>query len=96
MGLVAFLLDEDYTFQAQISDKVSDDNHSSPFVHTGYNRFFDHEGYPAIAPPWGTLSAVNLNEGTIKWQVPLGEFFELSERGIPQTGFFYRHSKGSY
>lgn len=57
-----------------------------PYTHTGYNRFLDQEGFPAVKPPWGTLSAVDLNTGTIKWQVPLGEFEELTERGIPKTG----------
>jgi quinoprotein glucose dehydrogenase len=57
-----------------------------PFVSTGYHRFLDHEGYPAIRPPWGTLNAIDLNKGEILWQVPLGEFEELTQRGIPQTG----------
>lgn len=57
-----------------------------PYSHTGYNRFLDKEGYPAVKPPWGTISAIDLNEGTILWQVPLGEFEELSRRGIPKTG----------
>ena len=57
-----------------------------PYTTTGYNRFFDQEGYPAIKPPWGTLNAINLNKGEIAWSVPLGEFAELTEKGIPQTG----------
>lgn len=57
-----------------------------PFTHTGYNRFFDHLGYPAMKPPWGTLNAIDMNKGEILWQVPLGEFEELSEKGIPKTG----------
>ena len=57
-----------------------------PFGITGYNRFLDPEGYAAIKPPWGQLSAVDLNKGEIVWQVPLGEFKELTARGIPQTG----------
>lgn len=57
-----------------------------PYTHTGYNRFFDPDGYPAVKPPWGTLNAIDLNTGTIRWSIPLGEFEELTRRGIPQTG----------
>jgi quinoprotein glucose dehydrogenase len=57
-----------------------------PYTITGYNRFFDEEGYPAVKPPWGTLNAIDLSRGEIVWSVPLGEFEELTKRGIPQTG----------
>ncbi|MEM7372228.1 MAG: PQQ-binding-like beta-propeller repeat protein [Bacteroidota bacterium] len=57
-----------------------------PYVFRGFQRFFDDEGYPAIKPPWGTLNAVDMNTGSIKWKVPLGEFEELTNRGIPITG----------
>ncbi len=56
------------------------------FKHTGYIRFWDPDGYPAVTPPWGSLTAINLNTGEFAWQVPLGEFVELSKKGIPPTG----------
>ncbi len=56
------------------------------YGHLGYIQFRDQEGYPAIKPPWGVLNAVDLNNGELKWQVPLGEYEELTARGIPQTG----------
>jgi quinoprotein glucose dehydrogenase len=52
----------------------------------GFRRWLDPEGYPAIKPPWGTLNAVDLNTGEIKWKVILGEYPELTARGIPPTG----------
>jgi quinoprotein glucose dehydrogenase len=52
----------------------------------GFRRWLDKEGYPAIKPPWGTLNAVDLNTGVIKWKVVLGEYPELTARGIPPTG----------
>jgi quinoprotein glucose dehydrogenase len=53
---------------------------------TGYHRFLDAEGYPAIAPPWGTLNAINLNTGEYAWQIPFGEYPELVAKGMKNTG----------
>jgi quinoprotein glucose dehydrogenase len=59
---------------------------SYPYSHQGYTKLRDEEGYPGIKPPWGTLTSINLNQGTIDWQVPLGEHPELTARGVPKTG----------
>lgn len=56
------------------------------FRFTGYNRFLDPDGYPAIAPPWGTLSAIDLNTGEYLWKVNLGEYPELAAKGLKNTG----------
>jgi quinoprotein glucose dehydrogenase len=52
----------------------------------GYNRFLDPDGYPAVEPPWGTLNAIDLNQGKIVWQIPLGEHPELAAKGLRDTG----------
>jgi quinoprotein glucose dehydrogenase len=49
-------------------------------------KFEDADGYPATRPPWGTLNAINLNSGRIAWSVPLGEYPELTAKGIRPTG----------
>lgn len=59
---------------------------SIPYLMNGYNRFLDKDGYPGITPPWGSLSATDLNTGKTLWKVPLGEYPELSKKGIPITG----------
>jgi quinoprotein glucose dehydrogenase len=56
------------------------------YAMTGYKRFMTKDGYPAITPPWGTLNAIDMNTGKIKWKVPLGEFEELTKKGIAPTG----------
>jgi quinoprotein glucose dehydrogenase len=52
----------------------------------GESIFLDPDGYPAITPPWGTLNAIDLNEGTIRWKIPFGEFPELAAKGLKNTG----------
>jgi quinoprotein glucose dehydrogenase len=56
------------------------------YVFTGYKKFLDPDGYPAIAPPWGTLNALDLKTGKYLWQIPLGEYPELAEKGMAETG----------
>ena len=57
-----------------------------PVKGTGYGRFWDPKGYPAITPPWGSLTAIDLNTGEFAWQTTLGEFDELTNKGIAPTG----------
>jgi quinoprotein glucose dehydrogenase len=57
-----------------------------PFKSTGYNKFLDSKGLPAISPPWGTLNAIDLNTGEYLWKIPFGEIDELKAKGIPTTG----------
>ena len=57
-----------------------------PYHFTGYLRFYDPEGYPAVAPPWGTLNAINLNTGEYVWKMPFGEYPELAAKGMKNTG----------
>lgn len=52
----------------------------------GWNRLVDAEGYPGTKPPWGTLNCIDLNTGQLAWQVPFGEYAELTARGVATTG----------
>jgi quinoprotein glucose dehydrogenase len=52
----------------------------------GYNKFLDPDGYPAVKPPWGTLSAINLNTGEYAWKIPFGEYPALAAQGLRDTG----------
>src|SRR6185437_10052989 len=59
---------------------------SAVYVDGGLRKLEDEANYPGTKPPWGTLSAIDLNTGKLAWQVPLGEYEELTQRGIPKTG----------
>lgn len=56
------------------------------YRNTTFDIFLDHEGYPAIKPPWGTLNAINLNTGETKWSIPFGEYPKLVAQGMKDTG----------
>ncbi len=70
----------------KVEEPVDPDFVPQAYTFSGFNRFLDKEGYPAVKPPWGTLSAIDLNKGEIVWQTPIGEYEGLAERGIPPTG----------
>ena len=59
---------------------------ASPYEFVGYERWRDSSGYPVIEPPWGTLSAIDLNTGEYRWRVPLGHHPALRQRGMAATG----------
>ena len=56
-----------------------------PYNFAGYYKFLK-DGYPAIKPPWGTLTGINLYTGEQTWQTTLGEYPELKAKGIAPTG----------
>ncbi|HEY5080216.1 MAG TPA: PQQ-binding-like beta-propeller repeat protein [Opitutaceae bacterium] len=93
-GVVNYLMGETPTaapgdkgaWKTYLPDTASDTAPPPPYTNTGYNRFLDPDGYPAVKPPWGTLSAIDLNTGEYLWHVPLGEYPELTAKGVPPTG----------
>ncbi|MBC8033890.1 MAG: PQQ-binding-like beta-propeller repeat protein [Chitinophagaceae bacterium] len=84
-AIVHYILDKKAE-SVQVKAEVRESGDASPYQHTGYNRWYDRNGYPVSRPPWGTLTAIDLNSGTQKWQVPLGEYESLTKKGIPPTG----------
>ncbi len=62
--------------------KAEDPYLKMPYTATGYNRFLTKDGFPAIAPPWGVLNAINLNTGEVIWKDTLGNIPALKAKGI--------------
>ena len=90
-ALVRFLRGE--ADDARVADPDHDAIYSSSpdgtplkYQVTGSRDFLDKDGYPAITPPWGTLSAIDLNTGAYLWHVPLGEYPKLTAAGVAPTG----------
>jgi quinoprotein glucose dehydrogenase len=68
--------------------KAGGNQKSVPYSYriSGYSKFLDKNGLPAVNPPWGTLNAIDLNTGEYKWKIPYGEYPELVAKGMAQTG----------
>lgn len=86
-SIVAYVKDTSIQQQHEASG-IPQNN--EPFGFNGYNFYLDSLGDPAIEPPFGTLSAINLNTGEIVWQVPLGEYEKFRKQGILNSGSFNR------
>lgn len=94
-ALMNFLFDRDQA-EASLLDRLAhwfaslcpicEEEDKISYAFTGFKRLLDVDGYPGVRPPWGTLTALDLNTGRIVWQVPLGEYRELVEQGLPPTG----------
>lgn len=56
---------------------------------SGFGFMTTSDGLSPIKPPWTTLTAYDLNDGNIKWQIPLGEVPALAKRGIHDTGAYF-------
>jgi quinoprotein glucose dehydrogenase len=84
-AIMAYILGKTEMNKVRFPPQPVDSFHSLPYTMTGYNKFLTPEGYPAVKPPWGNLSAVDLNTGELSWKVTLGEYPEFAAKGI-QTG----------
>ena len=84
-ALVAFLFGD----EKQEVTAAATKNNPTPYVPykiSGYTKFTDSKGLSGIAPPWGTLNAIDLNTGDFRWTIPLGEEPLLAKKGIRNTG----------
>jgi quinoprotein glucose dehydrogenase len=68
-----------------LNNKPKNDSEVSYSI-SGYSKFLDTNGLPAIHPPWGTLNAIDLNSGEYVWKVPFGEIPELKGKGADAQG----------
>ena len=68
------------------TEETNADKTGPQYSFTGYRKFLDPDNYPAIAPPWGTLNAIDLNTGKYLWKIPLGEYPALAAKGLKNTG----------
>ncbi len=53
-----------------------------PFREGSSRKFLSREGYPGVKPPWGHLTAINLNTGKVLWKQTIGDYPELRAKGI--------------
>jgi quinoprotein glucose dehydrogenase len=83
--IVDFLLTGKDTRAASLETAAKDPNYQK-YRNEGYILMRDPEGYPPLTPPWGTLNAIDLNKGEIRWKIPFGEYPELVAKGIKDTG----------
>lgn len=81
-----YINSNDIAWYSSVIEQPNPGPGKSPMHFSGYNKFRDADGYPAVAPPWGTLNAIDMNTGEYRWRIPLGYYPALAERGLTDTG----------
>ncbi len=87
-SIVAYLYNDGTNRRVAREDLTNTWADEIPYVNTGHHDFRDPEGFPVNKRPWGTLTAIDLHQGSLAWQVPLGTYPALEARGLPPTGTF--------
>ena len=82
---IMFVSSNNIPWEASVEKKNSD-NDGPPSYYSNFKRALINEIYPVTKPPWGTITALNLNNGKKIWQIPFGEYEELKSLGIKRTG----------
>ncbi|MCC6289003.1 MAG: PQQ-binding-like beta-propeller repeat protein [Chitinophagaceae bacterium] len=89
-AIIAFLFNSEnkrvYKKKNKDGDAIAGKEKKMRYRLRDYIQLLDQNGYPGTKPPWGTLNAVDLNTGEIIWKKPLGEYPELTKKGITNTG----------
>jgi quinoprotein glucose dehydrogenase len=80
---------EDKAAQAKAyvsTGSAGDSFRTVPYSISGYNKFITASGLPAVAPPWGTITAIDLNSGEQIWKSVLGNDDRLGGKAGAPTG----------
>ena len=85
-AIAKYLENANKILSAKINTNNVQNNLNSKYIFGGWKKLLDHEGYPGNRPPWGSLTALNLNNGKIIFKVPLGDDEKLSGRGFKNIG----------
>jgi quinoprotein glucose dehydrogenase len=83
--LTAYVMNPDDPSKA-LAELDARPGRTSRYLTRGYLYLRDENGIPINTPPWGTLTAIDLARGELRWQIPLGEYPELREQGYRETG----------
>ena len=87
-AITSFILNEGKDNLLDYEQINTDNSKHIPWISTGHRVIKTPDGFPINKRPWGTLTAIHLDQGNIAWQKPLGTYPKLEVQGHPSTGTF--------